>query len=93
MLIEFLFEKFSNWEDVNEAAIGDLQVYETIKAVDCCWIFPYYITNLMLHFGQCVLAHMASPLIRTRWSVRLWVQDPLDVFIITNIRIIYSIRR
>lgn len=27
MLIEFLFEKFSNWEDVNEAAIGDLQEF------------------------------------------------------------------
>ncbi|KAM3712290.1 hypothetical protein ACB098_01G171800 [Castanea mollissima] len=27
MLIEFLFEKFSNWEDANEAAIGDLQEF------------------------------------------------------------------
>ncbi|KAL0015615.1 hypothetical protein SO802_002684 [Lithocarpus litseifolius] len=27
MLIEFLFENFSNWEDVNEAAIGDLQEF------------------------------------------------------------------
>jgi hypothetical protein len=26
MLIEFLFEKFPNFEDVNETAIGDLQV-------------------------------------------------------------------
>ena len=42
MLIEFLFEKFSNWEDVNEAAIGDLQVNETIKAVDCCCLSLLY---------------------------------------------------
>lgn len=27
MLIEFLFEKFSNWEDVNETAVGDLQAF------------------------------------------------------------------
>ncbi|KAJ7969524.1 Arginine-tRNA ligase [Quillaja saponaria] len=27
MLIEFLFEKFPNWEDVNEAAVGDLQAF------------------------------------------------------------------
>ncbi|KAJ7973769.1 Arginine-tRNA ligase [Quillaja saponaria] len=27
MLIEYLFEKFPNWEDVNEAAIGDLQAF------------------------------------------------------------------
>lgn len=26
MLIEFLFEKFPNFEDVNETAVGDLQV-------------------------------------------------------------------
>lgn len=78
MLIEFLFEKFSNWEDANEAAIGDLQVNETIKAVDCCWIFPYYFTNLMLHFGQCVLAHMASPLlVRTGWSVEVVGSRPI----------------
>ncbi|GMY11819.1 arginine--tRNA ligase, chloroplastic/mitochondrial-like isoform X2 [Fagus crenata] len=25
MLIEFLFEKFPNWEEINEAAVGDLQ--------------------------------------------------------------------
>ena len=42
MLIEFLFEKFSNWEEVNEAAIGDLQVNETIKAVDCCYLSLLY---------------------------------------------------
>lgn len=28
MLIEYLFEKFPNFEDVNESAIGDLQVSE-----------------------------------------------------------------
>lgn len=28
MLIEFLFEEFPNFEDVNERAIGDLQVSE-----------------------------------------------------------------
>ncbi|XP_041006322.1 arginine--tRNA ligase, chloroplastic/mitochondrial-like isoform X2 [Juglans microcarpa x Juglans regia] len=27
MLIEFLFEKFSNWEDANETAVGDLQAF------------------------------------------------------------------
>ncbi|KAB1209201.1 Arginine--tRNA ligase [Morella rubra] len=27
MLIEFLFEKFPNWEDVNETAVGDLQAF------------------------------------------------------------------
>lgn len=26
MLIEYLFEKFPNWEDVGNQAIGDLQV-------------------------------------------------------------------
>ena len=35
MLIEFLFQKFPNWEEITEAAVGDLQVSEDIKIV---WI-------------------------------------------------------
>lgn len=31
MLIEFLFEKFPNGEDVNETAIGDLQVRDKFQ--------------------------------------------------------------
>lgn len=31
MLIEFLFEKFPNWEDASETAIGDLQVSEVYR--------------------------------------------------------------
>lgn len=30
MLIEFLFERFPNWEDVTETAVGDLQVRRDI---------------------------------------------------------------
>lgn len=33
MLIEFLFEKFPNVEEVSETAIGDLQVGESILLV------------------------------------------------------------
>ena len=31
MLIEFLFERFPNWEEVTETAIGDLQVGEKLQ--------------------------------------------------------------
>jgi hypothetical protein len=46
MLIEFLFEKFPNFEDVNETAIGDLQVIQNtidlsiMKIRELKWGFP-----------------------------------------------------
>lgn len=46
MLIEFLFEKFPNFEDVNETAIGDLQVIQNtidlsiMKMRELKWGFP-----------------------------------------------------
>jgi len=29
MLIEYLFEKFPNWEEIGDQAVGDLQVRES----------------------------------------------------------------
>lgn len=53
MLIEFLFEKFSNWEDVNETAVGDLQVGENIEILSILVGFNALVsfTNSMLHFA------------------------------------------
>lgn len=43
MLIEFLFEKFPNPEDVNEAAIGDLQVIRDVKMNTSSLIVPTFL--------------------------------------------------
>ncbi len=51
MLIEFLFDKFPNVEEVNETAIGDLQVSEEIKIAwivvgSCLFNMTVYLISL-----------------------------------------------
>lgn len=45
MLIEFLFEKYPNWEDVSETAIGDLQVSELYKVYYLVLFLLFCATN------------------------------------------------
>lgn len=50
MLIEYLFEKVSNWENISKTAVGDLQVSGNIKILLDLVLFLYQVNVALLHF-------------------------------------------
>jgi hypothetical protein len=62
MLIEYLFEKFSNWEDVGNQAIGDLHVSQknqffTLKKKKEN-LFPFFLKEKLVHVCWSYWKHM-----------------------------------
>ena len=50
MLIEYLFEKVSNWENISKTAVGDLQVTGNIKILLDLVLFLYQVDVALFHF-------------------------------------------